>query len=87
MISAPAPAKINLALVVGPPRPDGLHEVVTILQRVALADTVSLEPAPELTVEGFADDTIVRAALAAVAPRSRAKFCRSYSTSAAPPRS
>lgn len=80
MISAPAPAKINLALVVGPTRPDGLHEVVSILQRVALADTVSLEPAPALSVEGFADDTIVHAALAAVAaaagvePRWRARI-------------
>jgi 4-diphosphocytidyl-2-C-methyl-D-erythritol kinase len=67
MISAAAPAKINLALVVGPERPDGLHEVATLLQRVDLADTVSLEAAPELTVEGFADDTLVRDALAAVA--------------------
>ena len=80
MIGAPAPAKINLALVVGPTRPDGLHEVATILQRVDLADTVSLEPAPELSVEGFADDTIVRAALEAVAaaagvePRWRAQI-------------
>src|SRR5262249_13958027 len=45
MISAPAPAKINLALVVGPTRPDGLHEVATLLQRIDLADMVSLEPA------------------------------------------
>lgn len=70
MITASAPAKINLALVVGPTRPDGLHEVVTILQRVELADTVSLESAPDLRVEGFADDTIVRAALVAVAAAS-----------------
>ena len=80
MISAPAPAKINLALVVGPTRPDGLHDVVTILQRVALSDTVWLERAPELTVDGFAEDTIVRAALVAVAaaagvePRWRARI-------------
>ena len=67
MISAEAPAKINLALVVGGTRPDGLHEVATILQRVDLADTISLEPASELSVEGFADDTIVRRALEAVA--------------------
>jgi 4-diphosphocytidyl-2-C-methyl-D-erythritol kinase len=67
MISAAAHAKINLALVVGPARPDGLHEVATIMQRIELADTVSLEPAAELAVEGFADDTIVRAALEAVA--------------------
>ncbi len=67
MISAPAPAKINLALVVGGPRPDGLHEVATILQRIDLCDTVSLEPAAALSVDGFADDTIVRRALGAVA--------------------
>jgi 4-diphosphocytidyl-2-C-methyl-D-erythritol kinase len=67
MISAPAPAKINLALVVGGTRPDGLHEVATILQRVELADMVSLERAPELAVEGFAEDTIVRRALEEIA--------------------
>jgi len=80
MISAPAPAKINLALVVGPTRPDGLHEIATLLQRVDLADTVSLEPAAELAVEGFPGDTLVRDALAAVAtaagvePRWRARL-------------
>ena len=73
-----APAKINLALVVGGTRPDGLHEVATILQRIDLCDTVSLEPAAELSVEGFADDTIVRRALEAVAAaqRSRAQLAR-----------
>ena len=48
MTSAPAPAKINLALVVGPLRRDGLHEVATVLQRVDLADTISLERADAL---------------------------------------
>jgi 4-diphosphocytidyl-2-C-methyl-D-erythritol kinase len=67
MKSAPAPAKINLALAVGPVREDGLHEVATILQRVELADTVTLAPAPELSVQGFADDTLVRRALLVVA--------------------
>jgi 4-diphosphocytidyl-2-C-methyl-D-erythritol kinase len=67
MISRSAQAKINLALVVGPERPDGLHEVATLLQRVDLADTVSLEPAAELTVEGFEADTLVRDALVALA--------------------
>jgi 4-diphosphocytidyl-2-C-methyl-D-erythritol kinase len=70
MISVEAPAKINLALVVGGTRPDGLHEVATILQRVELCDTVSLEPAAELSVEGFAEDTIVRRALEAVGAAS-----------------
>lgn len=67
MISAPAPAKVNLALVVGPTRSDGMHEVATLLQRIDLADTVSLEPAAELTVDGFSDDTLVRAALVEIA--------------------
>src|SRR6478609_9427507 len=73
MTSAPAPAKINLALAVGPTREDGLHEVATILQRVELADTVTLEPAQELSVHGFADDTLVRRALLVVAAAAAAE--------------
>jgi 4-diphosphocytidyl-2-C-methyl-D-erythritol kinase len=60
---APATAKLNLALVVGPQRDDGRHEVVTVLQRIDLADRVRVEPAPALRVEGFPEDTIVRDAL------------------------
>ena len=41
--SRPAPAKINLALVVGPTRPDGKHEVATVYQRIDLADTITLK--------------------------------------------
>jgi 4-diphosphocytidyl-2-C-methyl-D-erythritol kinase len=58
-----AHAKVNLALVVGPRRPDGKHEVTTVLQRIALADRIRLEPGEKLTVQGFADDTLVRHAL------------------------
>ncbi len=78
MISAEAPAKINLALVVGGTRPDGLHEVATILQRIDLCDTVSLESAAGLSVDGFVDDTIVRRALESVAAagRRRAQLAR-----------
>ena len=65
-----AHAKVNLALVVGPLRPDGKHEVLTVLQRVDLHDVVELEPAEELVVEGFTSDTLVRAALAALAAAS-----------------
>jgi 4-diphosphocytidyl-2-C-methyl-D-erythritol kinase len=60
---APAPAKINLALLVGPTRPDGKHEVATVLQRVDLGDRVAVSPAPSLSVHGFPEDTIVREAL------------------------
>lgn len=63
MNRAPATAKLNLALVVGPQRPDGRHEVATVLQRIDLADRVRVEPAATLRVEGFAQDTLVRTAL------------------------
>lgn len=67
MTSAPAYAKINLALVVGPRRKDEFHEIATVLQRIELADTVHLEPADEgITVTGFPEDTLVRRALEAV---------------------
>jgi 4-diphosphocytidyl-2-C-methyl-D-erythritol kinase len=74
----PAAAKINLALLVGPTREDGLHEIATVMQRIDLCDSVEVEPAPELSVEGYRDDTLVRTALvtlasvAGVEPRWRA---------------
>ncbi len=63
----PASAKLNLALVVGPSRPTGRHEVTTVLQRLDLADRIALEPAEGLVVSGFAEDTLVRRALTALA--------------------
>jgi len=59
-----APAKLNLALVVGALRPDGKHEVATVMERLSLSDTVSVRRARETRVSGFADDTLVAAALA-----------------------
>ena len=67
MNRAPAAAKINLALVVGPRREDGLHNVATVLQRIDLCDSVTVEPATELIVEGYRKDTLVRSALAKLA--------------------
>jgi 4-diphosphocytidyl-2-C-methyl-D-erythritol kinase len=49
--------------VVGPPRDDGRHEVLTVLQRIDLVDRIDLAPAPELQVEGFDGDTLVSGAL------------------------
>jgi len=69
-VKAPAPAKINLALVVGPTRADGRHELLTVYQRLGIADRIELEPAPALQVEGFPGDTLVRGALEAVAARA-----------------
>jgi 4-diphosphocytidyl-2-C-methyl-D-erythritol kinase len=63
MRRAPATAKLNLALIAGPRRPDGMHEVTTVLQRLDLADRIAVEPAPRLRVEGFSEDALVRGAL------------------------
>ena len=37
-----APAKINLCLYVGPLRPDGYHELVSVMQAIDLSDRVQL---------------------------------------------
>ena len=71
MRRAPACAKLNLALVVGPRRADGRHDVATVLQRVDLADRVSIARAPGLSVHGFARDTLVRGALERLARAAR----------------
>ena len=83
MRRVPAPAKINLALVVGPLRPDGKHEIATVLQRVDFGDRVQLEQSPDgAVVEGFEGDTLVRRALELVAkeggvePRWRAMITK-----------
>lgn len=66
VVEGEAPAKLNLALVVGPLLPSGKHELVTVFQSLELADAVAVERAPEIEVRGFADDTIVTAALEAL---------------------
>ena len=69
-MKAPAPAKINLGLVVGPAGADGRHELLTVYQRLTLADRIRLEPAAATRIDGFPDDTLVRDALAALAARA-----------------
>jgi 4-diphosphocytidyl-2-C-methyl-D-erythritol kinase len=64
---ASAPAKINLGLVVGPLRDDGKHELLTVYQRIDIADRIDLDESDRLTVEGFPHDTLVRGALEALA--------------------
>ncbi|MCX6362682.1 MAG: 4-(cytidine 5'-diphospho)-2-C-methyl-D-erythritol kinase [Actinobacteria bacterium] len=41
-----APAKLNLALLVGPVRPDGFHEIASLMVPVTLADRVVVERTP-----------------------------------------
>lgn len=46
-----APAKLNLALLVGPVRPDGFHEIASLMLPVSLADLVTVEMTPDSGLE------------------------------------
>ena len=50
-VSVRVPAKVNLELRVGPPRPDGFHALATVYQGVSLYDTIEVFPAREWSVE------------------------------------
>jgi 4-diphosphocytidyl-2-C-methyl-D-erythritol kinase len=47
VLSALAPGKVNLCLLIGAPRADGLHPLVSLVQPTRLADTLTLEPGGE----------------------------------------
>lgn len=49
-ITLSAPAKLNLYLAVGSLRPDGYHDVSTVLCALDLGDIVTVSPAAELTL-------------------------------------
>ena len=53
-VTVRAPAKINLQLAVGPRRPDGYHDLVTVFHAISLFDEVSVAPAEtdSVTVSG-----------------------------------
>jgi 4-diphosphocytidyl-2-C-methyl-D-erythritol kinase len=69
-VSAEARAKVNLFLAVGARRPDGFHEVTTVLQAIELADSIEVRPGRRgTTVEHdvdlgipMQDDLVYRAA-------------------------
>ena len=48
MITISAPAKINLTLEVLGKRPDGYHEVRSVIQTISLADSLSFEMSDRL---------------------------------------
>ena len=50
-----APAKLNLALLVGPVRPDGFHEIASLMVPVTLADRVIVEKTPGAGLDVVSD--------------------------------
>ncbi|MEI8344513.1 MAG: 4-(cytidine 5'-diphospho)-2-C-methyl-D-erythritol kinase [Candidatus Omnitrophota bacterium] len=52
-----SPAKVNLFLNVGPPRPDGYHDLTTLFERIDLCDEICLEnlkkPGIEIRLSGI----------------------------------
>jgi 4-diphosphocytidyl-2-C-methyl-D-erythritol kinase len=49
-VTVRAPAKLNLQLAVGPPRPDRYHDLVTVFHAVSLFDEVTVRPGSRLWV-------------------------------------
>ncbi|HVS28975.1 MAG TPA: hypothetical protein VHE14_05455 [Solirubrobacteraceae bacterium] len=69
-----APAKINLSLHLGERREDDLHELVSLVQTISLADDLTLAPAPP----GANDDEVVCAGVDG--PNLAAAALRAYRT-------
>jgi 4-diphosphocytidyl-2-C-methyl-D-erythritol kinase len=66
-----APAKLNLCLLVGERRDDGLHEICSLFEALSLADriVVSEAEADEVVCEGVEDTNLAAIALAALRGR------------------
>ena len=50
-ITIKAPAKINWFLEIRGKRPDGYHEIETVMQTVSLFDEITVSEADQLTLE------------------------------------
>ncbi len=65
-----APAKVNLCLFLGPTRPDGRHQLITLFESISLADELELtvlESGPDqVTCPGVEGPNLVSAALGAL---------------------
>ena len=71
-----APAKVNLTLDVGARRPDGYHEVVSVMQSVALYDTVTMESGTGEGISLTCDDAAIPADGSNLAWRAAEVFFR-----------
>jgi 4-diphosphocytidyl-2-C-methyl-D-erythritol kinase len=66
-----APAKLNLCLYLGRPREDGLHELCSLFEPLALADLIEVQPAErdEVICPGVEWENLAARALAALRER------------------
>jgi 4-diphosphocytidyl-2-C-methyl-D-erythritol kinase len=66
-----APAKLNLCLLLGPRRDDGLHELCSLFEALALADRIVVtdDEADAVVCEGVQDTNLAAIALAALRGR------------------
>ncbi len=66
-----APAKLNLCLYLGPRREDGLHELCSLFEPLALGDSIAVSEAErdEVVCPGVAGENLVTRALAALRER------------------
>ncbi|HET7454263.1 MAG TPA: hypothetical protein VFJ76_01970 [Solirubrobacterales bacterium] len=66
-----APAKLNLCLYLGAPRADGLHELCSLFEPLALADLIEVSPAErdEVICPGVEGENLAARALAGLRER------------------
>lgn len=66
-----APAKLNLCLYLGAPREDGLHELCSLFEPLALADLIEVSPADrdEVVCPGVEGENLATRALAGLRER------------------
>ena len=50
-----APAKLNLSLLIAGKRPDGFHEIETVMAKIDWYDEIRIEPAREAGIEFFCE--------------------------------
>lgn len=65
MTTYEAPAKLNLSLLVSPPRPDGYHPLESLVQTIEWCDQLQVDPGEGAdTLESDIEDNLVEQALA-----------------------
>jgi 4-diphosphocytidyl-2-C-methyl-D-erythritol kinase len=90
LLPAPAHAKVNLSLEIVGRRLDGYHDLVSIMQTISLHDSLTFEPANELTLQcnipslASGDNLVLRAARALQGRYSVRRGCSIYLQKAIP---